>query len=99
MNVILHNVIEPTAEDGQSRKSEDINCVSDIFQGVNVKVCNAVRLGKRDGKPRLLKVTIDSVQSRATFLRNCTKLRSKDTPENLAKVFITPDMTPKPTRL
>ena len=25
MNVILHNVIEPTAEDGQSRKSEDVN--------------------------------------------------------------------------
>lgn len=98
MNVILHNVIESTAEDGQTRKTEDINVVSDIFQkglGVNVKVCNAVRLGKRENKPRLLKVTVDSVQSRATVLRNCTKLRSKDNPENLAKIFITPDMTQK----
>jgi len=54
-NVILHNVVEPTAEDGQTRKSEDIKCVSDIFQkglGVNnVKICNAVRLGRRDSKP------------------------------------------------
>jgi len=106
-DVILHNVVEPTAEDGQTRKSEDIKCVSDIFQkglGVNVKVCNAMRLGKRDSKPQLLKLTVDSVQSRATVLQNCTKLRSKDTPENLAKVFITPDMTlkqrePKPIRL
>jgi len=49
MNVILHNGAEPIAEDGQTRKSEDIKCVSDIFQKglvVNVKVCNAVRFGR-----------------------------------------------------
>ena len=43
----------------------------------------------------MLKVTVDSEQSKAMVLRNCTKLRGKEIPQNLTKVFITPDMTPK----
>ena len=69
-----------------------------IFQknlGVSVKVTNAVRLGKRNNKPRLLKISVDSQQSKAAVLQNCTKLRGKEVPQYLAKVFITPDVTPK----
>jgi len=75
-----------------------MDTIINIFQknlGVNVKVTNAVRLGKRNSKPRLLKISVDSQQSQAAVLRNCTKLRGKDVPQQLAKVFITPDMTPK----
>ena len=98
LNVILHNVSEPTSDDGNSRKKEDIEQVSSIFQktlALSVKVTNAVRLGKRSDKSRLLKVTVDSEHSKAIILRNCTKLRGKDVPQSLSKVFITPDMTIK----
>jgi len=46
-----------------------------IFQKnleVSVKVTNAVRLGKKSNKPRLLKISVDSQQSKAAVLRNCT---------------------------
>ena len=98
LNVILHNVAEPTADNSQSRKREDIDHVSSIFHkplGVSVQITNAVRLGKRGDKPRFLKVSVDSERSKASILHNCTRLRGKDVPVSLSKVFITPDMTPK----
>jgi len=52
-------------------------------------------LGKRGNKPSLLKVSVDSLKSKVSIHRNCTKLRGKDVTESLSKVFITPDMTPK----
>jgi len=56
---------------------------------VNVKVCNAVRLGKKGNRPR-------SLLTQTMILHNCNaKLRGKEIPQNLAKMFITPDMTPK----
>jgi len=42
-----------------------------------------------------MKVTVDSEQSKASIIRNCTKLRGSGVPQSLAKVFITPDLTPK----
>ena len=51
--------MESTAEDGQARKKEDIDKVSKIFHR-NLKVTNAVRLGKKGDKSRLLKITVDS---------------------------------------
>jgi len=98
LNFILHNVAERTSDEGNCRKKEDIEQVSNIFQkslGVAVRVVNAVRLGKRSDRPRLLKVSVDSESSKASILRNCTKLRGKDVPQSLSKVFITPDMTIK----
>ena len=62
---------------------------------MSVKVTNAVRLGKKSDKPRLLKISVDSVLSKASILRNCTKLRGKDVPQYLSKIFITLDMTIK----
>ena len=56
---------------------------------------NAVRLGKKGDKSRLLKITVDSELSKASILRNCTKLRGSDVPKSLEKVFVTPDLTAK----
>jgi len=54
-----------------------------------------VHLGKRSNKPRLLKISVDSIHSKATILHNCTKLRGKEVLQCLPKVFITPDTTIK----
>ena len=54
----------------------------------------AIRLGKRSTKPRLLKVTVDSVEAKAFILHSCTNLRKADPASQYHKIFITPDLTP-----
>ena len=77
LNLIIHNVVESTKEDGAARKREDISCISDILQqflGITVKIEKAFCLGQRKEKPRLLKITVNSEEEKALILRNCTKL-------------------------
>lgn len=98
LNLIMHNVPESSSTEGQQRKQDDIVKVREIFANtlqVTSKVTNAVRLGKKGEKTRLLKITVDSEKDKASILRNAMKLRSCDSPDHLKKIFITPDMTPK----
>ena len=50
LNLIIHNLVEPTQEDGLARKQADIKKVSKVihdYLGVSTTVNNAIRLGKR----------------------------------------------------
>ena len=97
LNIILHNLVEPTASEGANRKKEDIKKCCSLFQtylGPQVSITNAVRLGKRADKPRLLKLTLSSNQEKSLILKNKMKLRSSNNPEYVRKLFITPDLTP-----
>ena len=79
-------------------KNDDISEPSKIFNkvlSISSNVTNAIWLGQKGAKPRLLKITLDSERSKALILKNCTKLRGADTPEYLKSVYITPDLTPK----
>ena len=63
---------------------------------IPASISNVVRLGKRTedrDKPRLLRITVDSDQTKAKILRNCTKIRNIKEPEYLQQVYITPDLT------
>ena len=101
LNVIVHNVAELSAESGSERKSHDISNVASIFDkyvGVKVKVTNANRIGRRKDdqpRPRLIKVSVESERDKAMLLRNCTKLHARDNLEDIQKVYITPDLTPR----
>ena len=97
LNVIVHNLEESSASEGSSRKKEDIDKCKSLFQthlGVTVIIQNAIRLGKRSEKPRILKISLSSTQEKANILRNKLKLRSKDNPPLVRNIFITPDFTP-----
>ena len=92
-----HKLEESSAEDGPSRKQDDIKKCEQLFQnylGIKVAITNAFRLGKKSNRPRLLKVTLNNLEEKATILRNKSKLRSASHPENVRNVFITPDFTP-----
>ena len=45
--------------------------------------------------PRLLKIMILTEHDKAYILCNSFKLRSGDNPDDIKKIFITPDLTPK----
>ena len=58
LNLVLHNVPEPTTTDNSARKEEDITQVNSILSGyldVKPTIKNAVRL---TDKARLLKITV-----------------------------------------
>jgi len=97
LNIIVHKLEESTASDGPSKKQEDIKKCESLFQshlGTKVTIKNAIRLGKKTDRPRLLKLTLNSIEEKVTILRNKSKLRSSSNPEDVRNVFITPDFTP-----
>ena len=98
LNLIVHQLIEPTETDTQKRKECDVKETSNVIRkylGVSASITNAVRLGNKGAKPRLLKISVSSRQEKASILKNCTKLRNKENPSNIQKIYITPDLTPK----
>ena len=91
MNLIVHNVTEPTDEEDLNRKKHDIDFVTSTFQqylGVRVTINKAFRLGKHSDKPRLLKISVNSEAEKASLLRNATKLKNVDHPEEIQHIFI-----------
>jgi len=99
LNLIVHNLKEPTSEDGATRKKEDIKQINNLLQNhmeVSPTVTNAIRLGKHRERPRLLRVTVSSESEKATVLRNTFKLRRGQETKN---IFISPDMTPREQEL
>ena len=95
LNLIVHNLVESNTNEGV-RKTDDIKYVTDIFKflGAKASVTKAIRLGKKSNKPRLLKITVDTLESKIFILRSCTNLRKADPSSLFTKVYITPDPTP-----
>lgn len=63
LNVIVHNVPEPTEDTGQGRKKKDMDTVTRVLKNnlkVSATVENSIRLGKKGYNPRLIKVTVNS---------------------------------------
>ena len=71
LNIMIHKLEESSAEDGPSRKQDDIKKCEQLFQnylGIKVAITNAFRLGKKSNRPRLLKVTLNNLEEKATIL-------------------------------
>jgi len=63
LNLIVYNIVESTAEDSETRckyNIESVECIYGKHLAVPTKVTEAIRLGKRADKPRLLKVSVAS---------------------------------------
>ena len=73
LNLILHNIEESKEEDPQTRKRDDIKKATSLFTkclGVETLVTNAIRIGKKCDRARLLKVFVSSLQDKVAILRN-----------------------------
>ena len=95
----MHNMVESNDPIAANRKKHDIDSATDILQryvGITATIKNAFRIGKKlTDKSRLLKITLSSEDEKVKILRSCTKLRDKNYPEEVRKIFITPDQTPQ----
>ena len=97
LNLILHNVPESAKQKGPERKADNISMVNGLLHqhlGFNPTISNAVRLGKKSDRPRLLKISVATTQEKTNILRNCYKLRDSKNAIYVQKIFATPDLTP-----
>jgi len=97
LNVIIYHLEESSALDGPSRKQDDIKKCMSFLQThlqVSATITNAFRLGKKSTKPRLFKIPLNNLEEKIAILKNKIKLRSTANPENVRKLYITPDFTP-----
>ena len=82
------------------QKDEDTRTATAILKdylNVTVSITNCLRIGKKcedPNKPHLLRIAVGSVDEKTAVLRSKLNLRNQDNPENIRKIFITPDLTP-----
>ena len=85
------------AED-PARKQLDNEYLTSVFENYfdsAPDIHKAFRLGERGSKPQwLIKITVSTERDKAYILKNSPKLRDKGNPEEIQKIFITPDLTP-----
>lgn len=99
-NIIVHNIPEPDSESA-NKKLDDESALHDIFCAVqceDVGLGSFIRLGKpMETKPRLVKLTLDSVTSKHKLLGNSKLLRRKNgdgyAAHKWSNIYITPDLT------
>ena len=92
-NVIVHNLPEASNTDQPDKKGDQERFTDMIKNGLKlvVKCTNSFRIRKKiENKPRLLLVTLATMEDRTNILRSAATLRS--TPE-WGNVYITPDLT------
>ena len=65
------------------------------YLGVSPTITKTFHLSKHHEKPRLLKITVSTESEKISILRNISKLRNKENPDNIKQIFISPDLTPK----
>ena len=96
LNLILYNLSEA------ADPTEDVTQVQDLISNklkVNeeIVITDSTRLGKvrSDGKPRLLRITLETLSMKRKILSTVTKLRQLEENDKFHKVYIRPDLTPK----
>ena len=95
LNVVVSNLPESEPTDAQTREKQDLyqfhEFVKDAFH-LNLKAPKCFRAGRlREGRPRLLVVTLEDVATKLELLRLSPSLR--DIPE-WKHIYINPDLTP-----
>jgi len=93
-------VAEYSASEGLARKEQELEQVKKIFQQItpsSIEITKCVHIGRKidkPNKPRLLKIGVNTEPIKKQILRNSFKLRDKNCPGHMKKIFITPDLTP-----
>ena len=96
-NLIVHHIPESNLAESCGHKREDMDNLTVLFNkyvGVKSSVTNAIRIGKKTDRPRLVKVVLSSKEEEINILRSQCNLRNKDYLTHINKVFIAPHLTP-----
>lgn len=99
--IIVHGLKENQQPSSQDRAAEDHRSIEEVlnteFQIKDAVVANDIlRLGRarEDGKPRLLRIRINSYKARKELLEKAKTIRHSQNLNN-RRMYFTPDLTPK----
>ena len=94
MYLVIHNMEESSGKDARERASKDAEKFKAMIREtmrIVVHTTKCFRVGrKREGKPRLLIISVDDLDTKHEILRHARDLRSTD---EYGNIFITPDLT------
>ena len=100
-NIVFHNILESDSEEPEKRKQYDSMEVKAVLEYLDIEdtqeALKPIRLGKKlehSEKPRLLKVTVDSVETKRKILFKAKSLRNSKS-DKLSNIYVTPDLTSK----
>lgn len=96
LNLMIHNLAEPDDLDAEVAQMK-VLIESKLKIDEEIVVTEYIRLGnlRADGKPRLLKITLQSLSMKRKMLSCATKLRQLPELDTYAKVYLKPDLTKK----
>ena len=96
LNLMIHNLAEPDDLDAEVAQMK-VLIESKLRIDEEIVVTEYIRLGnlRADGKPRLLKITLQSLSMKRKMLSCATKLRQLPELDTYAKVYLKPDLTKK----
>ena len=96
MNVVVHNLPEQDGDTLAERMEKDQHLFKDLIkEGMNliVKPTKAFRVGRKvEDRPRLLIVSLDSVETKMDVLKLASQLRHLTT---WKRIYVTPDLSKK----
>jgi hypothetical protein len=99
-NIILHNIAESDSDETDERKKHDTSKVEEVLGYLKIanpqETMKPIRLGKKldTNKPRLMKITLESVEIQKHVLAKAKSLKDSSDKE-LKNVYISPDLTLK----
>lgn len=70
------------------RREKNMICICESSSLIQKYITNAIRLRSKSAKPKLLKISVSSIQDKAQILQNCTKLWNKDFPKDILLYLI-----------
>ena len=98
LNLIFTNIPESSGEDREERAKEDLSklkkTVGQICPEIKEEINDPMRLGQFNigSKPRLVRVTVTSMEAKKEILKNARKL-NQGVMDPKEKVYINPDYT------
>ena len=96
LNLVIHNMKEPTGDETEEDLLKIL--VEDKLEiDEEITIADFSRLGniREEGKPRSLKISLDTLAMKRKILSCATKLRKVPATDAFARVYVKPDLTAK----
>lgn len=96
LNLMIHNLAEPASAEADLAQVKDlVETKLSIEDGIVITALNRLGRIRYDGKPRMVRIALQTLEMKRKILSCATKLRQLTDTDTFAKVYLKPDLTKK----